>query len=245
MKKTISKIAGSSYMRHKYWARLWGRLLTFLLTVWAYLAKPEMFLLLREPNLFHHLSILHVLWVIWIADMLLQLRPARAVMALGSQKTFGRYYVPSSRSDVQEALSRYIRQSNRGALKVFVVWGLVAAVIGFLTHFGIYGEAEIFLSVVFFYLCDLICVLIWCPFRVFLMKNRCCSTCRIFNWDHLMMFIPFAFLPGSYGWSLLGLSILVFAVWEITFLLHPERFWDGTNQAIRCNHCTDRLCGKK
>ena len=87
---------------------------------------------------------------------------------------------------------------------------------------------------VFFYLCDLVCVLVWCPFRVFLMKNRCCTTCRIFNWDHLMMFAPFLFLPGFYGWSLLGMSVVTFAVWEIAFRLHPERFWEGSNQALKC-----------
>ena len=106
------------------------------------------------------------------------------------------------------------------------------------------GRAEIFLICMFFYVCDLICVLFWCPFRVFLMKNRCCTTCRIFNWDHIMMFVPFVFSGGFYGLSLFAMSALVFAVWEAAFHLHPERFWERTNASLRCSQCSDVLCGR-
>ena len=109
---------------------------------------------------------------------------------------------------------------------------------------GIDSKILLLLSVVF-YVCDLICVLFWCPFRVWFMKNRCCTTCRIFNWDHIMMFSPLFFVPGFFTWSLCGVSIIVLAVWEISFALHPERFYEGTNEALRCSNCTDRLCGER
>ena len=99
----------------------------------------------------------------------------------------------------------------------------------------------LFMIAVFFYVCDLICVLIWCPFRL-IMKNKCCTTCRIFNWDHLMMFSPLIFIGGFYAWSLFGLSLIAFAVWELCVLIYPERFWEMTNVALKCSECTDKLC---
>ena len=87
-------------------------------------------------------------------------------------------------------------------------------------------------------------MVVWCPFRTFLMKNRCCTTCRIFNWDHMMMFVPFLFVPGFYGWTLAGLAAVVTVVWGVFWRRHPERFWEGSNQALRCANCTDRLCGR-
>lgn len=106
------------------------------------------------------------------------------------------------------------------------------------------GKAELFLLCVCFYVCDLICVLFFCPFRIFFLKNRCCATCRIFNWDHLMMFSPFVFAAGFFTLSLFFLALLVFVVWEAAFHLHPERFWEQTNAALGCAACTDRLCGR-
>ena len=77
------------------------------------------------------------------------------------------------------------------------------------------------------------------------MKNRCCTTCRIFNWDHMMMFSPIVFIPGVFTWTLCLAAVVVFLVWEITFALHPERFWEGSNSALHCANCTDRLCGER
>ena len=73
---------------------------------------------------------------------------------------------------------------------------------------------HLFLFTVFFYVCDLICVLIWCPFRL-LMRNRCCTTCRIFNWDHLMMFAPMLFVRSFYAQSLLLMSLVVFIILKL------------------------------
>ncbi len=245
MDHTAARPAGSApAMRRKYWARLGGRCLAALAAVGCYLLQPSAFAVLEGMAFFHGLTPLHLLWLVWMGDMLLQLRPARAVMALGSQKQFGRYYQPGRRAGDKEALAGFIRESDRGARRVFLIWALVIAGIGALKRSGLLGRAEIFLTVAFFYVCDLVCVLVWCPFRVFWMKNRCCTTCRIFNWDHLMMFTPFLFVSGFYGGSLLALSVVVFLVWEAAFRLHPERFWEGSNQALSCKNCTDRLCGR-
>ncbi len=102
-------------------------------------------------------------------------------------------------------------------------------------------DPALFMITVFFYVCDLICVLIWCPFRL-IMKNRCCTTCRIFNWDHLMMFTPMLFVRGFYSLSLILMSIAVWLVWELCVMMYPERFWEVSNTALSCANCTDKLC---
>ena len=137
-----------------------------------------------------------------------------------------------------------MRKSDRGANKVLVSWVAVTIILGVLRSAEIFGPEELLLTSVFFYVCDLICVVVGCPFRTFLMKNRCCTTCRIFNWDHMMMFVPFLFVPGFYGWTLAGLAAVVAVVWEVQWRRHPERFWEGSNQALRCANCADRLCGR-
>ena len=45
-----------------------------------------------------------------------------------------------------------------------------------------------------------------------------------------------------YAWSLILLSVLVVIVWEVQVYRHPERFWEGANQALKCGECTDKLC---
>ena len=126
-----------------------------------------------------------------------------------------------------------------------LVWIVMISVIGALYFGKLISQRALLLFTVFFYVCDVICVLFWCPFRVWFMKNRCCTTCRIFNWDHIMMFAPLIFVPGFYSWSLCPMAIVVVLVWEVTFALHPERFWEGANKNLLCQNCTDRLCGER
>ncbi len=230
-----------SAMWKKYMVRFLCRILTLAVAVLLYVLRPESFAVVQGLNFFRRFSLLHILWVIWMIDMISQLLPARKYIALGSLKYMARYHQPAQTPELSVTRA-FVNSSDRGALKVLVVWVLLTLVIGALHVFQILNASILLLISVFFYLCDLICVLFWCPFRVFLMKNRCCTTCRIFNWDHFMMFSILVFVPGFYTLSLFFLSIVVLLVWEITFHTHPERFWDRTNRSLRCASCTDRLC---
>ena len=140
-----------------------------------------------------------------------------------------------------KALSDYIKNTTVAAYKVFIIWGLLIVVIGVLYCLNIINKTWLFMFSVFFYVCDLICVLIWCPFRL-IMKNKCCTTCRIFNWDHLMMFSPLIFCGGFFSLSLVVMAILAWLVWEVCIMIFPERFSEMTNIALRCSKCTDKLC---
>ena len=60
-----------------------------------------------------------------------------------------------------------------------------------------------------------------------------------------MMFTPFFFVPRTYTWSLLIVSVLLMLRWEITFFKFPERFSEKTNGYLACKNCTEKLCTHK
>lgn len=197
--------------------------------------------ILRGLDFFRKVSWLHALWVIWMLDMAAQLFPIKKTIALGSHKVFKQRFKPVLERISPEALKKHIVATTKSAYKVMLLWIALIAVLGILKYIGILSDKHLFLVSVTFYVCDLICVLIWCPFRL-IMGNRCCTTCRIFNWDHFMMFTPMVYVKGFFSWSLLAVSIVVWLAWELCVAIYPERFWEKSNAALKCSECTDKLC---
>ena len=230
-----------SRIRRIYFARLAGRVFILALCVILFLTRPETFAPLEGMRFFDGPSFMHLLWLIWMIDMLAQLIPINRDISIGSLKLFAQHFRPVREKISRQALRAHIRSATQSALGVLLVWAAVIAALGVLHAAGIFSDVHLLLFTVFFYVCDLICVLIWCPFRL-LMKNRCCTTCRIFNWDHLMMFAPLLFVRSFYAQSLFLMSLVVFLAWELCILLHPERFLEQSNAALACTNCTDKLC---
>lgn len=239
--RTITRKPEPSVIRKTYVGRLVLRCLIFFACVWLVLTRPEQLRVLQGWEFFKTLSPLHLLWFIWVLDMLGQLIPLPRRLALGSQKLFHFRFRPIKEAVNYKALHRYIADTTRAAYRVFLLWAAGIAAITLLRYWNILTDTALFMITVAFYVCDLICVLIWCPFRL-IMKNRCCTTCRIFNWDHLMMFTPMLFLRGFFSLSLILLSIAVWLVWELCVMMYPERFWEFSNTALSCANCTDKLC---
>ncbi len=230
-----------SNIRKAYFVRLAFRMIVLAVVVALYILKPSYFGILSGNFLSGGFSPLYILWGIWIFDMLWQLIPVKNHIPLGSQKLFKQRFKPIREKINYEALKEHIITTTKSAYKVFILWFVLILVIGVLYHINVLDASHLFLISTFFYVCDLICVLIWCPFRL-IMKNRCCTTCRIFNWDHLMMFTPMLFINSFYSISLLVMAFLVWVVWELCVMMYPERFWEQSNVALRCSECTDKLC---
>ena len=230
-----------SETRRRYILRLIGRCVVFVICCILCFAAAQEFQILEGGNFFSKLSWFHLLWLIWVVDMIQQIIPIKNKLPLGSMKLFSDRFKPIRDKINYEALRDYISTTTKAAYKVLHLWcGLIAA-IGILYWTGVIGKMGLFMISVCFYVCDLICVLIWCPFRL-LMKTRCCTTCRIFNWDHLMMFSPMIFMGGFYAVSLVTLALLAWLIWELCIMIYPERFWDRSNAALKCSECTDKLC---
>lgn len=221
--------------------RFVGRCVVLAVCVWLCIAYPQQLDVLQGWAFFQKPSLLHLLWLIWVGDMTLQLIPAKKNLSLGSKKLFKQYFRPAQIKTDLLALKRYIVSTTRAAYRIMLLWAALIAVLGFCHFRGWLSDAALFMTSVLFYVCDLICVLFWCPFRL-LLKNRCCTTCRIFNWAHVMMFTPMLFVCGFYSYSLLALSLVVWVAWELSVLLHPERFWWQSNETLQCANCTDKLC---
>lgn len=229
-----------SKTRKRYCIRLIGRIIIFILCL-IMCFKPNFYNILEGMNFFNEFHLLHILWIIWVIDMILQIIPIKNKVALGSQKLFKNRFKPNPKKISIETLKKYIVNTTKSAYKVFIIWVLLIASIALLYYLGVINKVWLFMISVFFYVCDLICVLIWCPFRL-IMKNKCCTTCRIFNWDHIMMFSPLIFIGGFYSISLVVMAVLAWLVWELCVLLFSERFCEITNAALKCTNCTDKLC---
>ncbi|MBE5816266.1 MAG: hypothetical protein E7315_00915 [Clostridiales bacterium] len=227
--------------RKRYIARLVIRCLILIASVFVLIFSPSQFSVLNGAGFFTEFSVFHILWAIWVGDMICQLIPIKKKIPLGSQKLFSAHFKPIREKINHETLRAYIISTTRSAYKVFVIWAIMLFVLGALYYTGVISPVFLFMTSITFYVCDLICVLVWCPFRL-IMKNKCCTTCRIFNWDHLMMLTPMIFINGFYSVSLVALSFAVWVVWEVCVMMYPERFWEGSNVALQCSSCTDKLC---
>ena len=210
------------------------RLTVFLFVLGLYLFRPE---LLDFTQMSRPVSPLGVLWIAVFFSMVVQLNP-KSGLTTGCMKQYQIGYDPVDTYDPAK-LQATVRQQDLGALKVALLWLSVNGCIGLLQ------APTLMLLCAFYYLSDLICVLFFCPFQTFLMKNRCCVNCRIFAWGSWMMAAPLMWVPHLYAQSLFWTGVLVLVVWEVHFRRHPERFWFGSNRHLQCAHCTEQLCRYK
>jgi hypothetical protein len=188
----------------------------------------------------HHeivfIKVYHILFALFMGEMLVVFFPKSKVNTfLGCGKMYSHNYVPKKYNE--NILNRKVKKENKAAAIIAFIWGILIAVIGILKALKVIDKAHILLISLFFYLADQICINLYCPFRKLIMKNKCCNSCRIFNWGHFMMFSPLIFVPSVWTYSLVIVSFAILLHWEITLRKHPERFSEISNAALRCNSC--------
>ena len=181
--------------------------------------------------------IMAVVWLLFAVEMILRFFPSR-FESKGCQKQFAKNYIPTDKKGRPG-------EENRGVWLVILSWVALNAVIGVLYYTHIIDECVLLVISLTYSVCDMICILFFCPFQTWMMKNKCCGSCRIYNWDYAMMFTPLIFVRTWYTWSLLGLGLLLLFVWEVFHLLHPERFSENTNACLHCSNCPEKLCHHK
>lgn len=183
-----------------------------------------------------------VVWMVFMAEMIFRFFPSR-FESMGYQKQFKRYFIPD---ETAKSLGKAVRERQLiNVLIIAGIWILLIAGIGALYYSGVIGKAGLVLIALFFAVCDIVCILFYCPFQSLIMKNRCCLGCRIYNWDYFMMLLPLVFIKSFYTWSLVGVALLLFFRWEVSYYTHPERFSDQTNKALQCTQCSELLCKHK
>ncbi len=220
-----------------HYIRLFYRSVLFLLLLIGYISyrlkggEPITTRLEKQP------VIIIVTWTVFVVEMIVRFFPSR-FESPGSQKQFKSNYIKSGKTDI-------IIPDNNATFLIALIWLIMNGFIGALRMRNILDDGILILICSFYSVCDMICILFFCPFQTWFMKNKCCGTCRMYNWDYAMMFTPLFFVEASYAWSLLVLSIALLIRWEVTFYLHPERFSENTNEYLKCKNCKEKLCSHK
>ena len=204
--------------------------------------RPWLEKFMNQP-FWHGFTVIHLIWVIFMYIMLTHLLPNRR-LSMAWRKSKESAYVPVEGYDELELL-KFVQKQNVAAWKVMLVWLSFNAIWGALYLLDILNAGDLLMLTVFYFLCDYICILCFCPFQTVLMKNKCCINCRIYDWGHFMMFTPMLFIKNFYSWSLFFTSLVVLIHWEIVYAKHPERFWEGSNQTLKCKNCKERTCQLK
>ena len=181
--------------------------------------------------------VLSIIWIVFVFEMVLRFFPS-SLESMGCQKQFRKNFMKTEEVSPEG-------QPPRITLLVLAVWLLLNAIIGVLYFTGVIDRGILLLISLAYSVCDMICILFFCPFQTWFMKNKCCGSCRIYNWDYAMMFTPLIFIKNFYAWSLLGIALLLVLCWELSVLLHPERFSENTNACLSCQNCKEKLCSHK
>lgn len=180
-----------------------------------------------------------IIWLIYFLEMIIRFFPSK-LESMGCQKQFEQNYILN-----EDKKELPFKQKPITTFIVFISWIILNGIIGILYFTNIIDRGILLLISFAYGVCDMICILFFCPFQTWIMKNKCCTTCRIYNWDFAMMFTPLIFIPSLYTYSLVILSLMLLLKWEIYYHKYPERFSEETNCNLHCNNCQEKLCHHK
>lgn len=181
--------------------------------------------------------VLGIIWLVFFVEMVLRFFPS-STESMGCQKQFKKNYKPTGK--VTPKL-----QSWKRTFAVAAAWILLNGIIGVLYYTHVIDEGILVLIALAYSVCDMICILFFCPFQTWFMKNKCCTACRIYNWDYPMMCTPLVFIPNPFALSLFACSLVLLIRWEITLRRYPQRFSEETNACLSCANCKEKLCHHK
>lgn len=234
MKKRKIKL---SLISTNHYVKLLFRTALFLLALVMYIYSRVN----REDALFLGFEkspwVLLVIGIAYTAEMVIRFFPSR-FESMGCQKQFRRNYRPTGHPVA-------VRTSGWRTFAVVAAWMGLNGVIGGMYFAGWIDAGILVLISLAYGVCDMICILFFCPFQTWFLKNRCCTVCRIYNWDFAMMFTPYIFIPTFFTWTMLAMSLALLLRWELTYRRHPERFTESTNCNLSCANCQEKLCHHK
>jgi hypothetical protein len=133
----------------------------------------------------------------------------------------------------------YLRRMDLGAARTVKLMLALNGAIGFLYWAGAISATDIIaLVAVYIALAELFNT-VWCPFRDYLIGNKCCHTCRIKDWGYLMALAPLGLIPSFWTRSIVAMSGVLCLTWECLYRRHAGLFHDSCNPDVRCANCTD------
>ena len=241
MSESGQKTGKSNRIFAIYMVRLVCRIAILLAVIACYFTHKELLHDIMTDEFFHGFSPLHILWAILMTGMIIHLIPKVRITMSGFKSRPVNYREPKEGYDRLQLLE-YVQNMNVRAWRVLLLWLSFNAVFAVLYLCNVIGVEELLLLTLFYFTSDLVCMMLFCPFQKYMMGNRCCVNCRIFDWGHMMMYTPMILIRSFFSWSLVFMAIIVMIRWELVFARHPERFWRGSNASIRCENCRDKMC---
>ena len=161
-KRKISTVSALHYLRLVYRSAL------FILLLIAYIR----FRLFREATVLESVerlpAILYISWAVFVVEMVLRFFPSR-YESPGCQKQFARNYIKTGSTDL-------VIPDNHAAVLVALIWIVFNGIFGILYMAGVLDDGIMILLCSAYSVCDIICILFFCPFQTWFMKNKCCSS---------------------------------------------------------------------
>ena len=159
-------------MMKRYLFKLWIRIFIFLFMIGLYVYDKQLIETFIYQPLYLGITPLHILWVVFMIMMVTHLFP-KEPFTMALLKSEKEKYVPVENYSKLELLE-FIQDQNIKAWKVMLVWLIGTGIVGIIYSFDWIGKAELILLSMFYFLCDYICILFYCPFQSLIMKNKCC-----------------------------------------------------------------------
>ena len=201
--------------------------------IFLYFSRPSMLNFTAMPGGLANDIFLLLCWIMLVVSMMFRLFPNKRV-AMGARK----HYISGKNITAGGASLK-----PKKAKRVAFAWVIFNAAVFFAMYsFDVLAPEFAMLVVLFYSTCDVVFILFFCPFQKLFMHNRCCTTCRIYNWDFLMMTTPLIVFPSMYSMTLIAVAIAVFIRWELSVAKNPHSFSPETNQNLSCANCEDKLC---
>ncbi len=184
-------------------------------------------------NIAGSVKVYHLLWVFVMAEMILVLIP-KLDHFIGCGKLYGKNYTPKEhgKADLIEDTKTF----DKRAINAMMIWAAIVAAIGI---FRVEPYWVIMIAILFYFL-DQLFVNVWCPFQQLIIRNRCCATCRIYNWGFAIIVSPLIYIKSFWTYSLVAMGAIILLQWEILHYRFPERFSEVSNDTLLCKNCNDR-----
>ena len=179
------------------------------------------------------LKIFHLIWAFLMFEMILVFIP-KLNHFNGCGKVYRKNYIPIKHNE--DTLKRYTRKFNFRALYSALIWFSLIALMAFFRN----NKYILVLISITFYFLDQLFVNVWCPFKSWIIGNRCCATCRIYNWGFPMAVSPLIYIKSFWSWSLILVSLIMLIHWEYQHYKYPERFSEVSNRTLSCRNCNDK-----
>ena len=188
-------------------------------------------------KLVSNFKVYHIVWIYLVNQVLKVILPSRSKNTYNG-KLFLKHYKERPNYN-REKLLKQTKDMNKRVLNVAAFWIGLNSILFYIYFRLNLNQSYAIMLFLFYYWADMVCVNIWCPFHKLFMKNKCCNTCRIYNWDHIMFFTPFILIPSFWTYSLFALGVVAAVQWEYQLKKYPERFSEVSNLNLNCGSCVN------